>query len=206
LTEIPDTWPPDDVERHERIVPLFPLPDVWLFPRTLIPLHIFEPRYRQMIEDILDGRGRIVMGTVLPGHEDEAAGKPPIHSIAGLGEIVQHRRLPDGRFDIRLFGLGRVQVREVESDRLYRKVAVEPLVEVEVARGETAELCDLLRDALRERLEEKRDLPPDAPVDLLTDMLLLHLELPHDTRQDLFAEPHPVRRARRALSEHERRT
>lgn len=204
MTEIPETWPPDDLQRPERIVPLFPLPDVWLFPRTLMPLHVFEPRYRQMIEDCLDGPGRIVLGTVLPGHEDELAGAPPIHPIAGIGEIVHHRRLPDGRFDIHLFGLGRVSVREVESERLYRKVAVEPMVEVEVARKETEPLRTRLREAIQARADKPREIPDDAPVGMLIDMLLLDLDLPNERRQDLFAEPHPVRRAREALREHER--
>ena len=108
--------------------PLFPLPNFFLFPRSITPLHIFEPRYRQMIEDLLDGNGRLVMGTVKEEHLEELACSPPVHPVACLGEIVRHERLPDGRFLIWLLGVARVRVREVHSIRLYRCVACEPFV------------------------------------------------------------------------------
>src|SRR5215468_1542148 len=104
------------------VVPMFPLPGVFLFPGQLLPLHIFEPRYREMIGDLLDGPGRLVMGTVLPDHESELPGAPPMYPTAGLGEIGRHEHLADGRFNILLVGLSRVSIREVESERLYRKV------------------------------------------------------------------------------------
>jgi Lon protease-like protein len=77
------------------IVPVFPLPNFFLFPGTAVPLHIFEPRYRQLIEDLLDGPGRLAMAAV--SDEDAARGlqNPPFFSIGGLGEI-RHRRFPDG--------------------------------------------------------------------------------------------------------------
>src|SRR5262245_23824108 len=110
-----------------RVVPLFPLPGLFLFPGTALPLHIFEPRYRQMVEDLLDTSGRLVLGTVMPGHEKEVMGAPPVHVIAGLGEIARHQRLNDGRFVIFVIGLTRVRLSEVDSDRPYRKVEVAPL-------------------------------------------------------------------------------
>ena len=62
MEPIPQNWPPDEPVR--RVVPLFPLPQVWLFPYVVLPLHVFEERYRQMVEDSLDGPGRIVLGTI----------------------------------------------------------------------------------------------------------------------------------------------
>src|SRR6185436_16317400 len=85
-------------DARQRIVPLFPLPNVFLYPGCVMPLHIFEPRYRQMIEDQLDGPGQIVMGTVPSEHAADLDGAPPVRPIAGLGEIFRHERLPDGRF------------------------------------------------------------------------------------------------------------
>ncbi|HTF88708.1 MAG TPA: LON peptidase substrate-binding domain-containing protein, partial [Planctomycetota bacterium] len=101
------------------LVPMFPLQDVYLFPGTFIPLHIFEPRYRQMVEDSLDGPGRIVIASPLEDGTGSFAATPPVHPIAGLGEIARHERLEDGRFMIWLAGLTRVRiVGELNTDRL----------------------------------------------------------------------------------------
>ena len=181
-------------------MPLFPLANVWLFPGALLPLHIFEPRYRSMVEDILDGPGRIVMGTVVEGHEGELAGSPPVHQVAGLGEIVNHERLSDGRFHLRLFGLGRVRLFEVESECAYRKVVIEPLVEVSIPASEEDELRERLFEAVRDNTDSSRSLPRQVPFATLVDLLLLRLDLPHARLQELYAEPDPVRRARGALS------
>lgn len=202
---IPDAWPPESWSEERQVVPLFPLANVWLFPRAVMPLHIFEPRYRQMIEDSLDGPGRIVMGTVVEGQEHDMSGSPPIHAVAGLGEIVRHERLPDGRFHIHLWGLGRVNVREVESDRMYRKVEIEPLMDAEVARAESDDLRVDLMDAIRVRSGQLLDLPADVPIGFLADLLILRLQLPHALLQELYADPDPASRARRALDEHGRR-
>src|SRR5882672_2663150 len=155
-----------------RIVPMFPLPNVFLFPGTLMPLHIFEPRYRQMIEDSLDGPGRLVVATVLEAHHDECAGAPPVHHVAGLGEIARHERLPDGRFLIVLAGLARVLIREVPSDRLYRKVEAIPLREVEAGKGREAGLRARLERAVLARCTDLHNLPGDMPLGQLTDFLL----------------------------------
>src|SRR5262245_4175143 len=93
-----------------------------------------------MIEDCLDGPGRIVLGTIRGGHEREAAGAPPIHPLAGLGEIGRHEHLADGRYRILLVGLQRVFVREVPSDRLYRKVEVHPAHEIPISSERDATL------------------------------------------------------------------
>ena len=111
----------------------------------MLPLHIFEPRYRQMVSDLLDRHGRLVMGTIVDGQADEAIGAPKFHEVAGLGEIGRHEELADGRFLIWLIGLGRVRVAEIPSDRLYRRVKIEPLEEWDVPdaeeRGLRARAC-----------------------------------------------------------------
>jgi Lon protease-like protein len=186
------------------IAPLFPLPNFFLFPRSLAPLHIFEPRYRQMIEDLLDGNGRVVMGTVPHAYAGELACKPPVHPVAGLGEIVRHERLPDGRYLVWLFGVARVRVREVESTRLYRCVACEPFVETPLA-AERAGLvrCELER-AILNRTREFLNLPEELPTDSLVDILLQRLQLSCDTLARLYGEPDLELRARGALAEHAR--
>ncbi len=185
------------------IVPMFPLPGVFLFPGTLMPLHIFEPRYRTMIDDSLDGPGRIVMATVLDAQSGEADGAPTVHHIAGLGEIYRHERLPDGRFLILLAGLMRVMIREVPSDKPYRRVEAVPLREQPCANErESALRCTLMRAVLA-RAKEPLELPPDMPLGQLVDLLLLRLELPARTMLELFSITGIEERAAKALHEHD---
>jgi len=102
-------------------IPIFPLPDVVLFPHTLLPLHIFEPRYRQIVRDCLAGDRRLAMALLRPGWENDYYGRPPIYPIAGAGEIIQHEELPDGRFNILLRGTMRIGITaELPSDKPYR--------------------------------------------------------------------------------------
>ncbi len=111
-------------------IPIFPLPDVVLFPHTVLPLHIFEPRYRKMVQDCLASDKRLAMGLLKPGWEKDYYGRPPIHAIAGAGEIVQHEELPDGRFNILVRGTMRVGITaETPPDRPYRVVRAKPLAD-----------------------------------------------------------------------------
>ncbi len=185
-----------------RIVPLFPLPRLWLFPSVVMPLYVFEERYRQMIEDVLDGVGLIVLGTIEAGSEDAAAGAPPVHPIAGLGEIGRHERLADGCFNILLVGLQRVFVREVPSERLYRRVEVRPASETPVAREREPELREELLAALRSRTENLPEIPPKFSTSHLADMLILRMPLPHEVLNRLYAELDAEKRARSALEQH----
>ena len=187
------------------IAPLFPLPNVFLFPGCVMPLHVFEPRYRLMIEEQLDGPGRIVVGTVPDEHADDLPASPPVRAVAGLGEICRHERLPDGRFLIWLFGLGRVRVSEVGSDGPYRRVAIEPLCEIKPSPARAAPLASRLREAVRERGADVCKLPKDIPLSCLADLLLQRLQLPSATMARLFAELDVEKRALGALEEHARR-
>jgi Lon protease-like protein len=183
------------------LVPLFPLPRVWLFPRVVLPLHIFEPRYRQMIEDILDGPGRIVLGTIVPGHEAEHLGAPPVEAIGGLGEIGHHERLADGRFHLFLVGLARVRIREVQSERPYRMVEAEPVDEDLPRDAEYETLREAICKEIQERVPMKKRgrIPNHEPLSLLVDYLTLHLNLGHQDMQALYNELDPLMRARAVL-------
>ena len=186
-----------------RTLPLFPLPNLWLFPSVVLPLHIFEPRYRQMIEDSLDGPGRIVLGTIVAGHEDEAAGAPPIHALAGLGEIGRHEKLADGRYNILLVGLARVHVREAASDRLYRKVEARHAIERSVPARRAAALRLRLLAALKQRTPDLPEIPAGFSLSHLADMLLLRIPLPHAELNAHYAELDVERRALALLEEHD---
>src|SRR5262249_56090796 len=92
------------------IVPIFPLPDVTFFPHTLLPLHVFEARYRAMVIDALERDRRLVVVRLRPGYEATYAGKPPVYPVAGLGEIVSCGRLATGRYNLLLRREGPVRL------------------------------------------------------------------------------------------------
>ena len=137
------------------IVPIFPLPDVTFFPSTLLPLHVFEARYRVMVIDALERDRRLAVVKLQPGYEATYAGKPAVHAVAGLGEIVSCERLATGRYNILLRGEARVRLeQELPSDTLYRLVRArrlvdrEPAVDLGPALERIRVACRALLDAL----------------------------------------------------------
>lgn len=184
-------------------MPLFPLPGVFLFPAQVLPLHVFEPRYRQMVEDSLDGPGRLVIGTRV-GDEVEGGTAPAVLPVAGLGEIVRHEKLPDGRFHLFVLGLLRVRIAEAPSDRLYRRVHVQPFPEIQADPAEALELRGQLHAAAQSRIAQPIVLPKAAPTGVLTDLLLQVLRLPQDLAGEIFAQQSVAMRARMALAAHVR--
>jgi Lon protease-like protein len=109
-----------------RIVtlPLFPLAGAILFPRSQLPLHIFEPRYREMVRDAIDGAGRI--GMIQPSQPDEDDRRPPLYSVGCVGDIVGVEELEDGRFNIVLHGSNRFRlIDEITFEGSYRCASVD---------------------------------------------------------------------------------
>jgi len=185
-------------------VPIFPLPNVFLFPGCVMPLHIFEPRYRQMVQDLLDRHGRLVLGTLVENGASQVD-VPAVYPIAGLGEIGRHEKLEDGRFLIWLIGLGRVRIEEVASDRMYRRVRIDPVEEWDVPPEDEAGLRARVQAALLARCDEFLNLPQGVPLTHLVDLLLQRLQLPSVRMSELFSETDVRRRAEGALAEHARR-
>lgn len=144
-----------------EILPIFPLPDVTFFPHTVLPLHVFEARYRFMVADAMERDRRLAIVKLRPGWEPAYAGKPPVHTVAGAGEIVACRRLATGRYDIAVRGDGRVALGpELPSDTLYRLVRVRRLEEIPPA-GDAAGTLARIRGAcarLLAALERPADL------------------------------------------------
>jgi uncharacterized protein len=192
-------------EGTAHVAPLFPLPNVFLFPGCVMPLHVFEPRYRQMVEDLLDGPGQLVMGTLSQEEDAPVAAAPPVRPVAGIGEICRHERLSDGRFLIWLFGLGRVRIREVTSDRLYRRVACEPFLEIAPPKEREPVLRDRLRKAILERCDGSAQIPAEIPISCLADLLLQRLGLSQPEMEALFEEMDVETRAECGLELHEKR-
>jgi Lon protease-like protein len=113
------------------VVRLFPLPNLVLFPGVMQPLHVFEPRYRQMTQDALAGDRLLALVLLRPGWEADYDGRPPVHSIACVGKILAEQALEDGCFNLLLRGLSRVQiVQDIQDGRPYRSARVDLLPDV----------------------------------------------------------------------------
>ncbi len=135
-------------------VPLFPLSGAILFPRSQLPLHIFEPRYREMIKDAAEGPGRIAM--IQPqrlDHDNQA----PLYAVGCIGELVGLEELEDGRYNIVLLGTNRFRlVSETEPENAYRSADVdieafvddEPTALASIQRAEVEREARRLGDAL----------------------------------------------------------
>ena len=175
-------------------IPIFPLPNVVLFPNVFLPLHIFEPRYRQMVNDALAGERMIGMVLLQPGHDEDYEGSPPVYEVGCAGLITHVERLTDGRFNIVLRGLERFRIVGEEpaaSNVLYRRALVAPLAEIGVN-----DRADLLKSA-RQKLEAMlaplfsgtlaaRGLPQQMPDDELINALAQYLELEPIEKQALL--------------------
>ena len=112
-----------------ELLSLFPLPNVVLFPNVFLPLHIFEPRYREMVADAAASDRMIGMVLLRPGWERDYEGRPPIYPIGCSGVMTHVEKLPDGRYNLVLRGLERFRILAENHDRSYRRAAIEPLHE-----------------------------------------------------------------------------
>jgi len=110
-------------------VPLFPLPNVVLYPRAVLPLHVFEERYKMMVADALAGDKRIAMALLRPGWEQCYYDRPAIEPIVCIGKIVSHQKLPDGKYNLLLQGCRRGQIVSEIDGGIYRSAEVELLLD-----------------------------------------------------------------------------
>jgi Lon protease-like protein len=174
------------------------LPDAVLFPRQVLPLHIFEPRYREMTAETLDGGQCIAVALLKPGFEQTYFTKhAPIHAAVGLGRIVAHERLEDGKYNILLRGEARAMVVEEISGRSYRVARLEPIASYcSAARAEVIGLRRSLRELiaaatwapveLRERFVELCNAA--VPLGEVSDVISGCLPIAGELRQALLAE------------------
>lgn len=134
-------------------LPIFPLPDLTFFPHTMLPLHIFEARYRAMVTDCLSRDKRLAVVGLKPGYEASYEGKPPVYPVSGVGRVVQWERLASGRYNLLLRGEGRVRIdRELPTDTLYRMVAATPLGETGADGAAVPALADRVKARCRQIL------------------------------------------------------
>jgi Lon protease-like protein len=205
----------DDLDYSQPIA-LFPLPGVTLMPHTLQPLHIFEPRYRQMVLDALGDVGDddllaaapIAMATFAGDRwRTKYSGAPPLRPVVCVGRIVRHRALEDGRHDIVLHGVARARIRamhEAGGRRMYRMADLEPLERPlaprPAMRRARLAMQAILSSPRLHRMESARQLlewfsRADVPVHAAVEVAGCALVRDQELRYRLLAEVDAYRRA-----------
>ena len=143
-------------------IPIFPLPNVVLFPNVFLPLHIFEPRYREMVNDALHGDRIIGMVLLRAGWERDYEGRPPVYPVGCAGVITHAERLADGRFNMVLRGMEKFRITGEESGGQYRIAQVAAMPE-ELAESVRTEIRGERR-RLEALLVPQPEGSPDAKV------------------------------------------
>ena len=164
-------------------IPIFPLPNVVLFPSALLPLHIFEPRYRAMVTDVLDGERLIGMVMLRPGWEPRYEQTPDVYPVGCAGFITHADRLPDGRYNIMLRGLQKFRIASErlarEGDERYRIARVDSIKEGKAGATIAIQEARHRLERLIARKLHKNDhdfIPKDVPDADLVHAIAQHLD------------------------------
>jgi uncharacterized protein len=172
-------------------IPIFPLPNVVLFPNVFLPLHIFEPRYRAMVADSLAGDRIIGMTLLQSGFEGDYHGNPAVYPIGCAGVITHAERLPDGRSNVVLRGIEKFRIVEEDRSRPYRVATIEALPETTSEADRTQlrqqrQRLETLLIAAIERGGADPRFPPAIADDDLVNALAQYLSLSPVERQALL--------------------
>jgi Lon protease-like protein len=173
-----------------RSIPLFPLPNVVLFPQVLLPLHIFEPRYRQMVQDVAAGDELVGM-ILLRGEEDPTGSARDVYTVGCAGRLVRKVDLPDGRSNILLQGVREFVPREQQFDRPYRTAAVDWLPAVERDFRLPADTRQRMVACIRAALGAKQEgagilADPTVSDEMLVNLFAFALDFPVAEKQSLL--------------------
>ncbi len=210
-------WNPDqfkfDRDSFSGIARLFPVPKLVVFPHVMQPLHVFEERYREMLEDAIAGDGLIAMALLATGWEIEYASRPKLVPWACLGKVVTHTRLADGRYNLLLVGLSRVRiVEELAPVRSFRQARVQLADDLEPAPNPATEhLAARLLDKFLGQMARSQGnteasgalsqlLNSGMPLSMLTDLIGYVLPLPGELKQSLLMETCVATRAEMLLT------
>lgn len=182
-------------------IPIFPLPEVVFFPGTRLPLHVFEPRYVNLVTDALAGDRMIGIVQLRPGWDKDYYGSPPIYKVLGVGEIIEHEILKEGRYDIVLDGRFRAHIVNEGTRGEYRTAEVEVLKdvlqpddheEITWVNERLMELYQKLLEAMPNVLVNVHSPSPSAMIDVMADRLV---ENAYD-KQSILSETDIARRQR----------
>jgi Lon protease-like protein len=189
-------------------VRLFPLPNLVLFPHVGQPLHIFEPRYRQLMEDALEDDRLIATALLRAGWEEDYHKKPPIHPVVCIGKILHEERLSDGRFNLILQGVARACIlEELKLDKLYRVARIELLTDRPPPPSRAESLLGRLAEKVTPYFrvhpvafeQMQRLLVSGLGLGTLSDIFSFALPLPLEARQELLGEVDVAQRVERLL-------
>lgn len=200
--ETPENWE----IAFRGTVRLFPLPNLVLFPHVMQPLHIFEQRYRAMLEAALTSDGLIGMALLAPGWESEYEGRPPLMPMGCLGRVAAHCRLDDGTYNLLLMGLQRFEIiEELPPSQLFREARVqlrrdcvaanqaekqaESFRRLQAVFARFTPFLPEARDQIDRLIGGKIDLPT------LTDVIAYMMDIPVADKYALLAETDVLARA-----------
>jgi Lon protease-like protein len=186
-------------------LPVFPLPQVVLFPQAILPLHVFEPRYRAMLRDCVATHGAMAVALLLGSSREGQL--PPIATVAGVGIVIEHQPLADGRSNILLHGRARVRLEELPFVPPYRRARATILEELpeRVSHADRAALL-ACADAFAAEVRHKNPefsfrIPPNLEPGVLCDYCAHHLVVDTVLRQRLLEELSPAERVRMVTTE-----
>lgn len=193
-----------------RLVPVFPLPGVVLFPHARMGLHVFEVRYRALVRDALQGPRQLALATLRPGWEADYQGSPAFHYLACVASFEQVEWLPNDCYQLRICGLARVRLGRAVREFPYRACLADAVPDLPYTEDDP-----LARMAKQGLLEERTRLGPlagevfaappaledDATLAAVTGVLATQARLPGEVKLALLAEDDVVERAR-VLREH----
>ncbi len=187
-------------------LPIFPLPHVVLFPHAVLPLHVFEPRYRKMLADCLKTHRAMAVTQILAGCEDD--GKPRIARISGGGIVVEHHELADGRSNIVVLGQVRLRLEERDAGDLPYRVARAEILEEDACSVAEGDRTALVAAATMFASEVKKHdhhftfkLPATLDAGVLADLCAFQLVIDAAARQAILEELDPRERVQRVLNQ-----
>jgi uncharacterized protein len=177
-------------------VPLFPLPGVVLFPHAVVPLHIFEERYKAMTADALSGNRLIAMALLRPGWEKNYYGRAEIDPVVCVGEILTHESLADGKYNFLLRGVARATIAREFSDKPYRVADLQTLAEIPAVDSQLKYqrhlISEILANALAATLPGAQQflqmLASALPTPTIADLIAFHLLDDVPTKQLILSD------------------
>jgi Lon protease-like protein len=189
------------------IVPLFPLPNVVLFPRAVLPLHVFEERYKAMTARALDGDRRVAMALLKSGWEKSYYSRPAIEPVVCVGTILTHEKLPDGKYNFLLQGTTRGRIVQEVGEESYRLARVRSLPELnrdeEALAAERERMLDVFTHGPLGHTAAGRQfarlIKSPLPTPDLADLIAFNFLDDVPLKQSLLAETDVCRRVARAL-------
>jgi Lon protease-like protein len=187
-------------------LPIFPLPSVVLFPRALLPLHIFEPRYRAMLDHCMKTHRTMAIALIADPNDKDAQGEPRFASIAGVGRIIEHQPLESGRSNILLHGRARVDLVERPTDGPFRRARAKLRADLKTPvpaadRSALISAATSVASELHKRDDFSFALPTNVEIDALADLCAQHLVLDPKARQSLLEERDVASRVRAVIAE-----